>query len=963
LLKESWIPVERHKHVVLGILLLAFLVGGLFLAATTLAQTPAANWINSPSLTLDKIRDLSPSELAPYSINGNRDCDNRKIITRPGRLVPLPQTEQSHTSCAVDTAYGAVSASGYLQRQGTTVSGQTQLFTGAPANIIPIPRSTTGLHLISGPPTGVYLQFMPSFESTLKSSAIYDGQVTHTTTPVNTVNFKDRSGQRLPAHTDSLAFSANGQWMVVDVPYVGMARVDLNTYEVLPFADPFNYNIGLNPFIKSAISSDGRWAVLYSLGFTRYRIYDLSTCAAVPNFIVGKVSCQSRDLSAQLGSLGGVGSMRFINNDALQLYASYKDGNTNKTAQFVLRLPGTPIFNYGYLALGDSYTSGEGAFNYKALTDTKDNKCHLSLLSYPYILGRDLNLSRYESVACSGAIIQDVLGVENYNEKHRQAKGKEVKDYDNEILDGFLPGYRAQNRFITEYRPGIITISAVGNDIGFAKKIQRCIEPDTCFASYEDRLEIVREINNQFNRLTNMYSEIKAADPLAKIYAVGYPQVAKLSAGCDMNVHLDGSELGFTESLIDYLNVVVQQAAKHTGIGYADIGDALDGHRLCEPLNSWEVAINGLTAGNDNLDIPFIHGPLGNESYHPTAFGQSLMARKVSEQTAGLTQPMPVADPSALPPIENDSLLILQAPKSGRQIKKINYDGDLSNDILYRNGIWNFVINEVKFGLNPLSTVRAWLNSSPVDLGAYTTDSQGGLNINVPAAQTVPSGFHTLHIYGKNTASEDVDIYKTIYVAVNENDYDGDGIPNSQDSCVVIEPSGTDADKDGVDDACDSFIDQPPLVVLPITTPPVEASPAVESGQALSFNTQLATAPSVQQAESPQEDASTARTDKDASFLDQHNQTVLDVILAASTEGALTQQTIQTASEPVGTQSSSDIPRVAGLSTIAPAQTITESTSLTPTNKSGKPTIILAFIVALLFGVFCLWFIYQRKQI
>src|SRR5205085_12034224 len=108
--------------------------------------------------------------------------------------------------------------------------------------------------------------------------------------------------------------------------------------------------------------------------------------------------------------------------------------------------------------------------------------------------------------------------------------------YDNEIFDSFLPGYRAQLKFVQKYKPAVITLSTVGNDIGFKDKTMRCLEPDTCYESYEDRLEIVREVNAQFDHIVSMYNDLKSiGDPRAKIYVIGYPQVAKIDGNCDIN--------------------------------------------------------------------------------------------------------------------------------------------------------------------------------------------------------------------------------------------------------------------------------------------------------------------------------------------------------------------------------------------------------------------------------------------
>ena len=61
-----------------------------------------------------------------------------------------------------------------------------------------------------------------------------------------------------------------------------------------------------------------------------------------------------------------------------------------------------------YLAMGDSYSSGEGdiengfsEFYIKNTGSPKD--CHLSSRSYPYILAKRQNIKGVQSVACSGA--------------------------------------------------------------------------------------------------------------------------------------------------------------------------------------------------------------------------------------------------------------------------------------------------------------------------------------------------------------------------------------------------------------------------------------------------------------------------------------------------------------------------------------------------------------------------------
>src|SRR5205807_445292 len=105
---------------------------------------------------------------------------------------------------------------------------------------------------------------------------------------------------------------------------------------------------------------------------------------------------------------------------------------------------------------------------------------------------------------------------------HPQAQGKAGASFDDEIYSSFLTGYRAQLNFVSRYQPKAITISVGGNDIGFSSILRRCLEPDTCYSTYEDRLELVREINNQlFPKLVTTYQKIKTSNaPDAKVFVI-----------------------------------------------------------------------------------------------------------------------------------------------------------------------------------------------------------------------------------------------------------------------------------------------------------------------------------------------------------------------------------------------------------------------------------------------------------
>ncbi|MGH9819887.1 MAG: SGNH/GDSL hydrolase family protein, partial [Pyrinomonadaceae bacterium] len=362
-----------------------------------------------------------------------------------------------------------------------------------------------------------------------------------------------------------------------------------------------------------------------SKDFNRFRIYDLSACSGQNS------DCQSRDLqnfmAGNLPGFSSAASIRFISDDTLAFYVAYSQGQEHKIAKYLLSNSGGGLHQQDYLALGDSYISGEGAFRYLQGTDTGDNKCHVSLVSYPFLLGQELNYNSYHSVACSGATTRDIT--DTNIEYSGQAKNKvsrqnlEKNGSLPSILSNFQPGYIDQLDFVEQYQPKVITVSVGGNDVGMIRDLKSCLGPGTCFGTYEDRLEFVREVEAKFSTLVSAYTKLRnAGPPDLRIYVIGYPEIAKPDGNCGLNVHLNNDEIIFADQAIDYLDSVIQAAAAKAGVFYVDAKDSFDGHRLCE-AKPGSIAMNGLTAGND---IPFnLFGPIGTESYHPNAFGYELL--------------------------------------------------------------------------------------------------------------------------------------------------------------------------------------------------------------------------------------------------------------------------------------------------------------------------------------------------
>ena len=419
--------------------------------------------------------------------------------------------------------------------------------------MLPVPRSSTAISVSPYTSEGALLYFYDNLEPNINSSAVYTGEVTHKL-PQHNALLTNGDNKLLPVATDSASFSANGEWMVADIPYVAMARINVKTREILPFGDAINYGVGLGPAYRTAISPDGRYAFVYSKNFDIMRLYDLSTCAVPPLVIKNKVPCESRDLMLfmrqQILGFTSLASVRFRSNYTLELYANSSLDTTNKLTRYVATADGQQTTGFEYLALGDSFASGEGAYQYKAATDVTSNKCHISQRSYPYLISSALSFGLYESVACSGAVIEDLVSDNTgYLGQTKDQIRLDSRDYD-DFLPFFLPGYLPQKEFGKRHQPTNITVSAGGNDIGFSDIIIRCLWTDTCYKSYEDRYEVMELINKQLDPLAAMYQQLMtSADPRAKVYVIGYPEIAKPDGECAANVHLNNDEIIFSDSL------------------------------------------------------------------------------------------------------------------------------------------------------------------------------------------------------------------------------------------------------------------------------------------------------------------------------------------------------------------------------------------------------------------------------
>jgi secreted hydrolase len=488
-----------------------------------------------------------------------------------------------------------------------------------------------------------------------------------------------------------------------------------------------------------------------------------------------------------------------------------------------MKVPGNPT-KLDYLALGDSYSSGEGDTErnnatgqkyYSQLTDVNEDKkqgipgekCHISTHSYPYKLAQYMELKQtgtrqWDTVACSGATIYDLNGS---NSGGYDGQNDRLRDYADKntlqkmALNEMIPGRVKQIEFVKKYQPKVITLTAGGNDVGFGKKIKDCVNPfassETCDWANSEMGTLGSQIRGQFDRLVSLYKELKSASPGVKIYAIGYPQFItdKEPANCGLNAgNANVMERRMIVRATQYMNEVIEAAARKAGVKYVDISQALNGGKMCEKHQIYMTGIVGLGE---------------QESYHPNKFGHTMIFVEIAKQLnheslltyskypsvgdESVNAPSSIYFDKGVPSSVNTTMLANSKPSKGSKQKVV----------LAKNS------------LQPGSSVRVEIRSKPVDLGSYTVLNDGSMKETITIPDNIPAGYHTLFIYGKSASGEDIKITQTLLVTgKDKEDLDDNGIKDANQPCgAFLKASGKDEDLDGIDDACDPEITDPIL--------------------------------------------------------------------------------------------------------------------------------------------------------
>jgi lysophospholipase L1-like esterase len=251
-----------------------------------------------------------------------------------------------------------------------------------------------------------------------------------------------------------------------------------------------------------------------------------------------------------------------------------------------------------YVALGDSFTAGPLI----APQAPGGVMCGRSLVNYPHLLARRLDVERLRDRSCSGATTSD-LSEPQYN-----------------LLGANPPQFQAL-RGTTD----LVTLGIGGNDGGFFGRMvlgcARVRSEDPTGSPCADRFStggLDSTLGEIEGSIATALEEIRQRSPDADIVLVGYPRITPKSGTCpDVLPYADG-DYAFAREVADAFNAALRGAAESAGAMFADVAEASNGHDACAGDAAW---VNGRES---------VRGKA--LSYHPFASGMAAVAELVEAQ-------------------------------------------------------------------------------------------------------------------------------------------------------------------------------------------------------------------------------------------------------------------------------------------------------------------------------------------
>jgi hypothetical protein len=277
-----------------------------------------------------------------------------------------------------------------------------------------------------------------------------------------------------------------------------------------------------------------------------------------------------------------------------------------------------------YVALGDSYSSGDGAgpvADYLPGTYQPFGGCRRSRDAYPAVLDAALSAQASDTPAsvtatnplftfgaCAGARTGDLGAAQR-------------------------PGVPPQETYLDgpAGSVGLVTLTLGGNDIGFADVADYCaaLHVTTLLPSCQGHSAPATQaaLAALTPALTRAYQTIARAGslaPHARVLALGYPRLFPhhLTSPCpvsvlgNLGVRIQPTDTAWLNELVHALDAAIRTAAAAAGITYVDTEDVFTGHEFCNG--------QGNAVDVSPLGMPFA------AAFHPTGPGQRALEAAVA---------------------------------------------------------------------------------------------------------------------------------------------------------------------------------------------------------------------------------------------------------------------------------------------------------------------------------------------
>ncbi|MBQ1018859.1 SGNH/GDSL hydrolase family protein [Micromonospora sp. D93] len=307
------------------------------------------------------------------------------------------------------------------------------------------------------------------------------------------------------------------------------------------------------------------------------------------------------------------------------------------------------------VALGDSFSSGEGSGDYTRVSDQygdddelQRNSCRRSPNAWSQqavIPGAPANIASLAAsfnpaidaqfVACSGARVHNVLSPDllpepSWHDRDVAGQYGEISQIDQGSLNGNTTA---------------VMFSIGGNDARFTKVANSCASGTDCSAAdYRmegdaDPLRVTQQrlITGEVKQaLQEVVKQVRIRAPKARIFVMGYPHL--FEPNCEMGVVLPGITVGFSWDETIFLNEMSDMLANEAlpsdaanRVHGMDARGMFAGHTFCGS----DYYLNGPKAGdvteNDDGDP---HQLLSMESFHPNKDGNLAYARVLNDYMA-----------------------------------------------------------------------------------------------------------------------------------------------------------------------------------------------------------------------------------------------------------------------------------------------------------------------------------------